>query len=380
VEETKIPRVLNNEILLLVALSVVAFGVFVFTRRMASKVDRLDARIATVWYERGVEAMSSGDTAEAIQSFRKATAEIGDNERYMLALANSLAAENHNAEAQQLLLRLREPDPENVEINLHLARLTAKQGKIQEAVHYYQNALYGRWTGDEATERRKVRVEFISLLLKQNQTSLAKSELLILQSRTPDSAPAHVEVAKLFLEVGDPQNALKEYQEALRLDSHNVEALSGAGAMSFQTADYSKAQQYLRAALGGDPHSQETRRLLTLADLVQNGDPLAPHISTAERQKRLLADLDRSAQRLDGCLRQTADSNAVVELQSLRSEAEATEPKLNVKSHPPDSDAVRSGVQLMFKMQQAASAYCGEPEPDDEALLLIGKQHSGERL
>ena len=379
-EETKIPRVLNNEILLLVALSVVAFGVFVFTRRMALKVDRLDARIATIWYDRGVEAMSSGDTAEAIQSFRKATAEIGDNEKYMLALANSLAAEDHNAEAQQLLLRLREPDPENVEINLHLARLTAKQGKIQEAVHYYQNALYGRWTGDEATERRKVRVEFISFLLKQNQTSLAKSELLILQSRTSDSAPAHVEVAKLFRDVGDPQDALKEYQEALRLDSHNVEALTGAGAMSFQIADYSKAQQYLRAALGGDPHSQETRRLLTLADLVQNGDPLAPHISTAERQKRLLADLDRSAQRLDACLRQTADSNAVVELQSLKSEAEATEPKLNVKSHPPDSDAVRSGVQLMFRMQQAASAYCGGPEPDDEALLLIGKQHSGERL
>ena len=170
-EEIKIPRVLNNEIFLLIVLSVVAIGVFVFTRHMASREQRLDAKIAAVWYERGVESMRSGDTEKAVQSFRKAIAEIGDNEKYMLALANALAAANDDAEAQQLLLRLREPDPENVEINLHLARLAAKQGAIQEAVHYYQNALYGRWSGDEATERRKVRVEFIRFLVKHGQTA-----------------------------------------------------------------------------------------------------------------------------------------------------------------------------------------------------------------
>ncbi len=378
-EEIKIPRVLNNEIFLLVVLSVVAFAVFVFTKRMASKEQVLDAKVAAIWYERGVESMRSGDTAKAIESFRKATAEIGDSQKYMLALANALAAENHASEAQQLLLRLREPDPENVEINLHLARLAANQGSVQEAVHYYQNALYGRWTGDEATERRKVRVEFIGFLVKHGQNSLAMSELLILQSRTPDSASAHVEVARLFREVGDEQNALKEYQEALKLDGHEVEALAGAGETSFQIANYSDAQQYLRAALGANPKSEETRRLLTLTDLVQSEDPLAPQISTVERQKRLLADMDLSVKRLEACLGQTSESNAVVEMQSLKTEATAMEPTLASGPHPPDSDAVRSGVELIYKMQQAASASCGNPELEDEALLLIGRKHTGGR-
>lgn len=376
-EEIKIPRVLNNEIFLLVVLSVVAIGVFVFTRHMAAREQRLDARIAAVWYERGVESMRSGDTEKAIQSFRKAIAEIGDNEKYMLALANALAVANDDAEAQQLLLRLREPDPENVEINLHLARVAAKQGATQEAVHYYQNALYGRWTGDEPTERRKVRVEFIRFLVKRGQNNLAMSELLILQSRTPDSAPAHVEVANLFREVGDEPNALKEYQEALKLDGHEAEALAGAGETSFQIANYSDAQPYLRAALAANPKSEETRRLLTLTDFVLSEDPLAPGISTVERQRRLLADVDLSMQRVEGCLGRTSDTNAAVELQSLKTEAASVESTL--KGRPPDSDAARSAVGLMFRMQQAASAYCGTPQLENEALLLIGRKHSGER-
>jgi len=48
-------------------------------------------------------------------------------------------------------------------------------------------------------------------------------------------------------------------------------------------------------------------------------------------------------------------------------------------SRSPDSDAVASGVGLAYRMQQAASTYCGEPQPEDQALLLIGREHSGAR-
>jgi tetratricopeptide (TPR) repeat protein len=379
VEEIKVPRVLNNEIVLLVTLSVVAFGVFVFTRHMAAKDARLEARIAAVWYERGVEAIRSGDTAKAVESFRKATAQIGDSQKYMLALANALAAENNDAEAQQLLLRLREPDPENVEINLHLARLAAKRGAVQEAVHYYRNALYGRWADDESVERRNMRLEFVRFLVDHRRRELASAELLVLQGQTPNSAAAHVEVAKLFRAVGDELNALKEYQEALQLDGQDVEALTGAGEISFHMANYDKAQQYLRAALGANPQSQETRQLLTLTGLVLNEDPLTSHISPVERQKRLLSDMDLSVKRLEACIGQTSEGNAVVEMQSLKTEATAMEPTLKSGAHPPDSDAAKSGVDLIFRMQQAASASCGKPELEDEALLLIGRQHAGER-
>jgi len=379
VEVVKIPRILNREIVLLVALSLAAFGVFGFTRHMAARVQQLDAKIAAVWFERGMQYLEAGETEEAIQSFRKATADAGDNQKYLLALADALAADNYAAEAKQLLLTLRESDPGNAEINTQLARLAAQQGEVQEAVHYYQSALYSNWAAAQADERRRLRIEFIRFLLAHQQRDLATSELLVLQGRTPDSAPAHIETAKLFLEADDQKHALQEYEEAVRLDSHNEEALTGAGETSFQLGDYARAERYLRDALDVNPDSQKARQLLWLAELVQREDPLAPRLSPLERQRRLMADFQRSEQRLDSCLNQTAGSIASTELQSLKAQALAVHPKLRSETHPPDSDAVRSGVDLIFRMQQAASGHCGEPAPEDQALLLIGRRHNGER-
>ena len=378
-EVVKIPRVLNKEILLLVALALGASGVFVFTRRVAARERQLEAKIAAIWFERGVKYMDAGETDKAIQAFRNATANMADNDEYVLALANALSAENHDAEAEQFLLRLRESDPENPQININLARLEAKQGKIQEAVHYYQNALYGQWPENEANQRRQLRIELVRFLLAHGQLDLATSELLILQARTPDTAPAHIEIAKLFAEAGDKQRAMQEYSQAARLDSNNVEALTGAGEMSFQLGDYAKAEQYLKAALEANPDSPKTQQLLSLAEMVRSKDPLLPHLPKAERQDRLLADFNLSMKRLDSCLSQMAGSTASNELESLKSQALDVQPKLSDRTHPPDSDAVRSAVALIFKMEQSASGHCGEPSVEDEALLLIGRQHNGER-
>ena len=90
--------------------------------------------------------------------------------------------------------------------------------------------------------------------------------------------------------------------EALRLDSHNIEALTGAGETSFQLGDYTRAAEYLKAALVADPTSEKTRQDLALAEMVLDDDPLAPHLSAKERQNRFLLGLNRSLQRLDTCL------------------------------------------------------------------------------
>jgi tetratricopeptide (TPR) repeat protein len=379
VEEIKLPRVLNKEILLLAGLSLAACGVFLFTKQMAARAQQLDAKVAGLWYERGVQSMQSGDTAKALEAFRKATSNIGDNEKYQLALADALIAGNHDAEADQLLLRLRESNPGNTGINTRLARLAAKQGLVQEAVHYYQSALYSNWAPAQSDERRKLRIEFIRYLLAHQQRDLAVSELLVLQGRTPNTAAAHIETAKMFIEADDPAHALDEYSEAVQLDGKNVDALNEAGETAFQTGDYAKAEQYLRAALNVDPESTKSSRLLELTEAVQNEDPLAPQISPAERQKRLLAAFAETQSRLDNCLSRTAEEKASAQLKSLKDEAVAMETKFKSPAYPPDSDAVRSGVGLIFKMQQTVSGYCGKPALDDEALLLIGRRHNGER-
>ena len=379
VELPRISRILNKEIVLLIGLSLAAFGVFVFTRHMAARERLLEEKIAAAWFERGMQFLQAGDTDKAIQAFHKATADVEDNQKYVLALANALAAEGRYPEAEQSLLRLRELDPEDPEVNTSLARLASKQNSVQDAVRYYQNALYGRWSDDQLDQRRQLRIELVKFLIAHQQRYLASSELFVLQNRNPHSAAAHLEIARLFVDADDPQHALQEYKAAAELDEKNVEALTGAGEMSFQLGDYSQAQQYLKAALEASPESHKTSDLLTLTETILTDDPLLPHLTTGERQKRLLAGLDLSLKRLDGCLGQTSGAKAIAELQSLKSEAMAVEPKLSAKNHPPDSDTVWAGVALIFRMQQAASGYCGIPSGEDRALLLIGRHHNGER-
>ena len=353
------------------------FGVFVFTRKAAAGEQRLETEIARVWYQRGEQYIGSGDIESAIQSFRKATAGARDNRQYALALAGALAAGNHNTEAQQLLLRLRESDPENAEINIYLARLAARRDEVPDAVRYYQNALYGRWNGDGVDERRRsLRTELIRLLLAHQQDNLAVSELLILETELPASAPLRVETADLFRKAGDLPHALNNYVEALQLDDHNVEALAGAGETSFQLGDYTKAAQYLKRSSELAPDSQKEKRLLSLTEAVLDEDPLAPQLSSGERQSRLLEDFSLSLQRLDSCLTQTSTDQSA-ELQSLKAEAVALQPDLERQNHPPDSDMVKAGVDLIFRIETTTSTRCGQPSVPDEALVLIGHKHNG---
>ena len=376
-DEAATYRVLNRQILLLIALAVGAIGVFAFTKSMAAREQQMDARIAAISYEEGQRQFSSGQIEKAIDSFRKATTDALRDRTYALALANALAAGNHDAEAQQTLLRLREANPEDAEINSQLARLAAKRGEADDAVHYYQNALYGRWAGTQVDERKlQLRVELIRFLLAHQQRDTALSELLILDADLPRSAVAHVETARLFLQAGDSQHAMKNYDAAIELDKDNVDALTEAGEVEFRLGDYPRAEVYLRAAVKVNPEIEKTRRLLSVTEMVLSGDPLAPHLTEQEEKERLLRGLTQASQRLQGFLNQTTDSREISKLNALREQALAMESELNSKLFP-DPEQARAGVELIYAIEKATSAATGEPDGFDRALLLIGQKHGG---
>ena len=376
-DQGETPRVLNRQIVLLVGLVLAAVGVFVITKRVAAAEQQLENRLAAIWFDKGQTQIRSGDAEQAIHSFRWASANARENSKYSLALADALALGNHYAEAQQLLLRLRESDPENAEINIRLARLASRRGEIPDALHYYQNALYGRWTGSQVDEqRRQLRIELIRFLLGHGENTRAASELLILETEPPVSASTRVETADLFLQSGNLQNALKNYVEAVQLDRHNAEALAGAGETSFQLGDYAKAALYLRMALEVAPKSGKTREHLSLAEMVLAQDPLAPYLTSRQRQSRLVPGFEHAKQRLEDCLSWASNNKGGAELQSLKAETLALEPSL-LRSRSPDYDLVRSAVGLVSRIEKTASDVCGTPPLPDQAWLLIGIKHEG---
>ena len=376
-DEASTYRVLNREIFLLIALSVGAVGVYAFTKSMAAKEHQMDARTAAIWYRAGQHQFSAGQIDLAIDSFRRATTDALRDRTYALALANALVAGSHDAEAQQTLLRLREADPEDAEINSQLARLAARRGEVDDAVGYYRNALYGRWSGTQVDERKlQLRVELIRFLLVHQQRNSALSELLILEDDLPRSAVAHVETARLFLQTGDAQHALKNYDAAIELDKDDLYALTEAGETAFRVGDYAGAERYLREAVELNPKIENTRSLLSVTEMVLSGDPLAPHLTQEEARDRLLRGLTQVTQRLQSYLGQTSDSRELSQLNALKEQALTMESELH-SGHPTDSEQTKAGVDLIYAIEKATSTAGREPDGLDQALLLIGQRHSG---
>jgi tetratricopeptide (TPR) repeat protein len=375
-EKKETQRALRADILRLFVLVGCAVVVFLFTRAVAARQRRLEIRAAAQWYEIGESQLRSGAIERATESLRKATRNDPDNRQYLMRLADALGEGGHNAEARQALSRLRESDPEDAAVNLHLARLASKDVDVADAVRYYENALYGRWAGGQVDERqRQTRMELIRFLLDHHDRDRALSELLILDGELPDTATAHDEAAELFLKANDEPRALKDFVEAVHLDPQDLTALTGAGETAFQLGEYRVARHYLEAAVKYGEKSRQAMQTLSLVQLVVANDPLDPHISAEERQRRTLAVFDRSLHRLENCLNEQHDASP--ELESLRKEASAVQSKLHSKVLAQNHGMTRTLLDLVYRIESSTNATCGGARLPDKALLLIAQQHNG---
>jgi len=294
---------IHREIFQLSGLILVAIVAFLLTRAVAASNRDMSLRDAAEWFRRGQQEIAAGQIDNAIESFRRSTVRDRNDKRYVLALARALALKRDDEAARSALLTLRESAPEDPDINLELARLAAGRQDVTEALRFYHNALYAPWPSEQADARRRVRFELIKLLLTQNQTSRALSEVLALSTDLPDDAPLRLEVAQLFAKAGDNGHALDQFQRALRLAPENGEGLAGAGQAAFQLGDYVRARTYLRRA---PADAEEVRNTREVVDLVLSNDPLANRLGSAERRRRLVANFSYAQRRLNTCLEQRA--------------------------------------------------------------------------
>ena len=362
--------VVRREIVLLVLLSAVAAIGFFFTRAIAADNRGTRLRDAETWAASADAALSGGRLSDAIDALRHAAALDRGNQVYGLTLASTLAADHQTDAAQQVLVGLRDRAPEDPAVNLQLARLAASGDDLQGAVRYYQNALYGFWPDEEEARRREIRVELVRMLIDHHEDSRALSELLVLSANLPDEPAAQIEAGRLFLDVGDPGRALDRFTRALSLDPKNGDATAGAGEAAFALADYARARDYLADAPADNARVAELR---TIVDLVLSSDPLAARISSAARQRRVIAMFGQAAGRLDTCLAGPVPDPDP--LRALKAEADAFRATIEEGTLRRSPDAVDTGFELAYRIEQATQAGCGPTEPLDQAILLVGRRH-----
>lgn len=359
---------IHREIIQLAVLIAIAGAAFVLTRAVARANQRAGLREAAEWYERGQQRLAAGEVGDAIGAFRRAAARNRADRRYGLALARALATSGQEPSAQRVLLSLREAAPDDPEISVELARLAAGLQDVPGALRYYHAAVYSPWIG--WPDRRELRLELIRLLLAQKQAGRALPELLAVSMDLPDQAGPHVEVGELFSAAGDVRQALAQFQRALQLAPRDGQALVGAGLAAFELGEYARARKYLDSAPASVDAVRSTRELV---ELVLTRDPLASRIRSAERQRRLRANMSYAQERLAACSPPPESSLEDQDLE-LRKALESFQARLRTPAIR-EQDTIESGVELTFQIATRLLQTCPSPEPLDRALIVIGRQH-----
>ncbi len=341
-------------------------------------------------YEQGQVEYASAEPGRAIPDFRAALTYNRDNFQYQLGLARALRDSGRTSEAKTYLMNLWERAPEDGAVNLALGRLAAREGAINEAIHYYHNASYGIWDSDADIHRRNAEFELIHFLLQKNALLQAQGELITLSASLPADAELEMPVAQMFERAGDQERALAEYQTILRNDRQNAAALEGAGQAAFQMRHYRSAEKYLGEAAKLDPQNAALQQSLESARLILRADPFIHGLPNGERSSRIRDAFNRAGNLLADCAElhgvsfqdgsqsgEEASDPFSSDLISLQKNWSEMKPKFRRQNALAEPDTADSVMALVFQIEERTQNQCGEPTAMDRALLQLALNPQG---
>lgn len=356
----------QREVALIVVLGVVSLVVFMGTRSFAEWSRETNSAVSRTWYDKGQALLAEGQAAEGVASLRKAVAADRGSIDYALALVRALRGVNEDEEAWQILLRLRQQEPENSEINYRLGRLAGQRGQPDLAIRYLNHALYGIEPADISIDRRQIQTELATLLLDQGDTDSAAGLLSLIARELPDEPEARMNLARLYQRAGEHREALGQFNDVLAEAPEMTEAMVGASESAFAVGDFVTADRQLAAAIdAGVPDADGALAArLSLIRLVVSRDPLAERVAMTERVRRLTAGLQWAEGRMTGCGEATAPPapELSTELQAFR-----RQPRQDLR----DTDVLASGVDLIVRIEADARTRCASVDPAGEAWVVI---------
>ncbi|HEY4359788.1 MAG TPA: tetratricopeptide repeat protein [Bryobacteraceae bacterium] len=276
-----------------------------------AKTERAESGVeAARFYAEGQHLLSQGKGAEAVERFRSALSVERDSQDYQLALGRALLAAGRSADAEVALNELLQQNPIGAATNLAMARVLAKEDKIEDAVFYYHRAIYGQWKEDAHANQLTARFELTDLLSRQNSKEALLAELLPLQNDAPPDIPTRKKLGHLFIDAGSPARAAATFRDILRTAPEDPEVHRGLGDAEFASGNYRTAQMEFLTALHLNTADREAQARLDLCDQVLELDPTQRGLSVEEQYQRSRKLVEQVMNDVTQCLGSAASGSA----------------------------------------------------------------------
>ena len=357
-------------------LMLVLLGLTAFAARMYHKQVHV---LADQWFAKGEAAFRAGNAEEAVKDYRNALVYSPSNAVFQLHLAQALTAAHKDDEARSYLLNLLAESPGSGEINLQLARLSARSNEktaAQDTLRYYYGAIYGEWNTNPIQMRWDAHRELCEYLLTHGMTEQTQPEIISLaQDVPPGDIARQKQAAALLMGVKLWDRAVEEYRAVLVTRKHDEEALAGAGSAAFHSGQYALAVRYFDQLSPKDRRDPQISTMFDAAREVESDNPFLAGLSNQERARRAERALARAQALLQDCLqRKTGQPTATDPLQQLQVSFNQNSAKWKELSLVRNPDAVDQAMTWVFQVENTAAETCGGSQNlSDRALLLISQ-------
>jgi tetratricopeptide (TPR) repeat protein len=348
-----------------IAVSIVLVAAFIFTGFLSSSYEHARISRGREYYQIGRELQAAGAVQEAAEQYRKALLFTPDEVDYRLSLAVALVELGQLDEAQSHLEELIEDEPTSGVVNLMLARVAERRGKVEPAIQFYQRAVYGYWPQNKLAARHAARWDLVGLLEKQNRRNELVGELLQLEANAPDDPKEKSKIGFLLLQYGATSDATNLFRDLAKEHPRYVEAHHGLGQSYFDSGEYAAARREFQRAIHVDPSDRENVQLLSLTNAVINLDPSLPRLNSGERLARSRRLLERVVHDLNDCTAKNGGANDTQKqlFDSLQKLAASR-----------SNDADNLSLQLQDAAQQLwkdRHTFCAKNTPADNALATV---------
>ncbi len=238
-----------------------------------------------------------------------------------------------------------------------MARVSAREGLVDDAIIYYHRAIYGLWPSRPIQNRIDTRFELVDYIAKTGTHQQLVAELVQLQSDLPDDPALKQRVAELFLSAGTPRQAADLYRDVVRAQPRNAKAWAGLGEALFVQRDYANAQSAFRRATALHASDPNLNARLTWVNEYLGLDPTAERLSTAERYRRSRRLVELTLASLNSCL-DRGDAPASDPVAKL---VEAAQKRLASRRRVRNSEQAADDSQLLSEqLWRAKQAACPE--------------------